>query len=275
MENELVQDTNAVLETTNTENVAEVENVVEDVTTEPTQETVTKSLRDLLRENPEYQEQFNTMTKNRLDRQKREYESKYSRLETVLNAGLGTSNMEEATNKLEGFYKEKGIEIPAQPQFSTEEIEMLGEAEAKRFISDYDYEEVVEEVDRLANIGTSNMTPRELSLFKNLAEYRQTEGRKRELTSIGVKDDLINSEDFKTFASQFNESTPMKNVYELYIKTQPKPKVEPIGSMKTTPIKDTGVKEFYTREEALAFTKKDFDENPELFKAVEKSSYKW
>lgn len=274
MENEL-EKTNEVLETTNTENVAEVENVVEDVTTEPTQETATKSLKELLRENPEYQQQFNTMTKNRLERQKREYESKYSRLETVLNAGLGTSTMEEATNKLEGFYREKGIDIPTQPQYSTEEIEMLGEAEAKRFINDYDYEEVVEEVDRLANIGTNNMTPRELALFKNLAEYRQTEGRKRELTSIGVKEDLINSEEFKTFASQFNEKIPMKTVYDLYTKTQPKPKVEPIGSMKNTPIKDTGVKEFYTRDEALKFTKKDFDENPELFKAVEQSMYKW
>lgn len=274
MENELVQDTNEVLETTNT-NVAEVENVVEDVTTEPTQEVATKSLKELLRENPEYQEQFNTMTKNRLERQKREYENKYSRLETVLNAGLGTSNMEEATNKLEGFYREKGIDIPEQPQFSVEDIEALGEKDAKQFISNYDYEEVVEEVDRLANIGTNNMSPRELALFKNLAEYRQSEGRKRELTSIGVKEDLINSEEFKTFASQFNESTPIKNVYDLYTKTQPKPKVEPIGSMKTTPIKDTGVKEFYTREEALKFTKKDFDNNPELFKAVENSMYKW
>lgn len=267
MENELVQTNNEVLETTNTE-------VVESVVTD-TPETTTKSLKELLKENPDYQEQFNTMMKKRLDRQGREYKDKYSRLETVLNAGLGTSTMEEATNKLEGFYRERGIDIPEEPQYSNEDIEILGEAEAKRFISNYDYEEVVEEVDRLANIGTSNMTPRELALFKNLAEYRQTEGRKRELTSIGVKEDLINSEDFKTFASQFNESTPIKNVYDLYTKTQPKPKVEPIGSMKTTPIKDTGVKEFYTKEEALRFTKKDFDENPDLFKAVEQSMYKW
>ena len=183
--------------------------------------------------------------------------------------------MEEAATKLEGFYKQKGIEIPQEPQFSTEDIEALAERDAKKIISEYEYDEVVEEVDRLANKGTRNMSPRELALFKNLAEYRQTEGKKRELTSIGVKADLIDSEDFKTFASQFNETTPIKNVYDLYTKTQPKPKVEPIGSMKTTPIKDTGVKEFYTREEALKFTKKDFDANPELFKAVENSMYKW
>ena len=267
MENELVQTNQEVLETTNTP-------VVEDVVTD-TPENTTKSLKELLKESPELQEEFNNMTKNRLDRQKRDMESKYSRLETVLNAGLGTSTMEEATHKLEGFYREKGIDIPQEPQFSVEDIEALAERDAKKFISEYDYEEVVEEVDRLANIGTKNMSPRELALFKNLAEYRKTEGNKRELTSIGVKADLIDSEDFKTFASQFNESTPIKNVYDLYTKTQPKPKVEPIGSMKSTPIKDNGVKEFYTRDEALKFTKKDFDENPELFKAVENSMSKW
>ena len=36
-----------------------------------------------------------------------------------------------------------------------------------------------------------------------------------------------------------------------------------------------GVKEYYTYEEASNFTKEDFDKNPELFKAVEKSMQRW
>jgi hypothetical protein len=48
-----------------------------------------------------------------------------------------------------------------------------------------------------------------------------------------------------------------------------------MGSMKNTTVKDTGVKDFYTRDEALQFTKQDFDKNPALFKAVEQSMYKW
>jgi hypothetical protein len=47
-----------------------------------------------------------------------------------------------------------------------------------------------------------------------------------------------------------------------------------MGSMKNTTKEDT-VKEFYTRDEALKFTKEDFDKNPALFKAVENSMYKW
>ena len=42
----------------------------------------------------------------------REYQERYGRTETVLNAGLGTSNIEDATKKLSDFYKAKGIVIP-------------------------------------------------------------------------------------------------------------------------------------------------------------------
>ena len=48
-----------------------------------------------------------------------------------------------------------------------------------------------------------------------------------------------------------------------------------MGSLKNTTQKDSGVKDFYTRDEALKFTKEDFDKNPELFKAVEKSMLRW
>ena len=35
------------------------------------------------------------------------------------------------------------------------------------------------------------------------------------------------------------------------------------------------VKEYYTYEESLKFTRKDMDENPELFKALERSMQQW
>ena len=35
------------------------------------------------------------------------------------------------------------------------------------------------------------------------------------------------------------------------------------------------IKDFYTRDEALKFTKADFDKSPELFKAVQASMLKW
>lgn len=54
-------------------------------------------------------------------------------------------------------------------------------------------------------------------------------------------------------------------------------KAEPrtMGSMKNSAARDSAVKDFYTREEALRFSRKDFDKNPALFRAVEASMLKW
>ena len=48
-----------------------------------------------------------------------------------------------------------------------------------------------------------------------------------------------------------------------------------MGSMKSSTAKETGVKDFYTVEEARRFTKADYDKNPELFQAVQRSMTKW
>ena len=45
--------------------------------------------------------------------------------------------------------------------------------------------------------------------------------------------------------------------------------------MKNSTSEDGTIKDFYTRDEALKFTKKDFDKNPALYKAVTESMLKW
>ena len=204
----------------------------------------------------------------------REYEDKYSRVETVLNAGLGTNNLDEATNKLADFYKQKGIRIPDQPKYSERDLGLLANAEADEIIK-LGFDEIVEEVDRLAEKGVDRMTPREKLVFTRLAEVRQKQESINELAKIGVKEEALDDSDFKEFANKLNPELSPKEQYELYLKFKPKPKVEPIGSMKGAMSKDNGVKDFYTYEESLQFTKADFDKNPELFKAVEKSMQKW
>ena len=209
---------------------------------------------------------------------RREYENKYSdykEAESVLNAGLGTSNIKEATENLMEFYKKKGVEIPKYtPSYNDYDMKAGAELEAKEIIES-GFDEVVEEVDRLADKGVDNMTPREKLIFSKLAEYRKTEGNRQELAKIGVKDDVINSNEFKDFAKDFKSDVPITRIYEKYAKLQPKPEVEVIGSMKNATSTDSGVKDFYTRDEALKFTKKDFDKNPALYKAVEQSMLKW
>ena len=205
---------------------------------------------------------------------RKEYNKKYGELENVLKAGTGKDNVVELTDTFRSFYEQKGIHIPSEPTYSGRDIEVLAKAEADDIIS-AGFEEVVEEVDRLAELGIENMSAREKQVFKELAEYRQNAERSNELSKLGVTEDVYNSKEFKDFASKFGTNTTITEIYEIYNKMQPKKEVRTMGSLKNNTTNDTGVKDFYTRDEALKFTKKDFDNNPELFKAVEKSMLKW
>ena len=221
------------------------------------------------------------IVKQRLGRQERKLRrnfekelSSYKEAESVLNAGLGTSNISEATDNLRDFYTKRGVEIPNKPTYSESDMKVLANAEADSII-DLGFDEVVEEVDRLAEIGFENMSPREKLVFDKLANYRKSEQDKKELAKIGVKAEALEDKDFIEFAKNLNPSMSTKDKYEMYTKYRPKPEVETMGSMKNTTSDDSGVKDFYTREEALKFTKKDLDSNPALYKAIQSSMSKW
>ncbi len=224
------------------------------------------------------QEEVNAIVGKRIARNeakiRKEYDRKYGDLETVLKAGTGKDNVEEMTETFKDFYQKKGINIPQKAEYSTKDIEVLARAEADEIIR-AGFEEVVEEVDRLAEIGAGRMTAREKAVFKVLAEHRQNAEKSQELAKIGVTENVYNSQEFKDFAAKFNANTPIADVYEIYNKMQPKKEYKTIGSMKNSDSTDNGVKDFYTRDEALKFTKNDFDKNPKLYEAVQKSMLKW
>lgn len=205
---------------------------------------------------------------------RREYDEKYRNLEEVLKAGTGKETVEEMTDTFAQFYRSKGIKIPEHSAYSERDIEVLARAEADDIISS-GYDEVVEEVDRLTRIGAKNMSPRDKAVFRVLAEHRQNAERSRELAKIGVTEDVYNSPEFQGFAAKFAANTPIADIYDIYSKTQPKKTVKTMGSMRNSTGEEGTVKDFYTRDEALKFTKKDFDRNPALFKAVEASMLKW
>jgi hypothetical protein len=198
---------------------------------------------------------------------RREYDSKYGDLENVLKAGTGINDVKELTDTFTDFYTSKGKQIPTRNNYSESDLRILASAEAEDIISS-GFEEVVEEVDRLAEKGLENMNPREKIMFQKLATYRQNKERENELASIGVTTDVLNNTEFTTFASQFNSNVPIKDVYTMWTKTQPTKKVEQMGSMKNTvPNK---VKDYYTEDEISRLTLDDLN-NPDVWNAVRKS----
>ena len=205
---------------------------------------------------------------------RREYEQKYGPLETVLKAGTGKEDVGEVTEAFRAYYEGKGVQIPAAPAYSEKDVEILARADADDIIKS-GMEEVVEETERLAGIGYDNMSQREKAVFRTLAAYRKGTERNTELAKIGVSEEVYNSAEFQNFAGKFTSDVPIAEVYNIYSRMQPQKQIKTMGSMTNTNSGDNGVKDFYTRDEALKFTQKDFDKNPALLKAVEKSMLRW
>ena len=217
------------------------------------------------------QEEVDAMMGKRLARKeakiRKEYERKYGNLEEVLKAGTGKESVEELTDTFTDFYEKKGIQIRKEPTYSARDTEVLALAEANDII-DAGFEEVVEEVERLTQVGFANMTPREKAVFKRLAEHRQNAERSNELSKLGVTEDVYGSSEFKEFVSKFNPNTSISDIYDIYTKTKPRKEFKTMGSMKQT--QNTGVKDYYTPEEIERLTEEDLD-NPEVWDAVRRS----
>ena len=251
------------------------ENLVTDVTEnveQTTEETPQAAVKTYT------QEEVDAIVGKRLARKeakiRKEYDREYGDLVETLKAGTGKQDVKELNDTFTKFYESKGIKINKTPDYSAKDIEVLARAEADEIIR-AGFDEVVEETDRLAELGVNNMTARDKALFRVLAEHRQNTERATELAKIGVTEDEYNSPEFRDFRAKFAPNTPIADVYDIYNKTKPKKEFKTMGSMKNSTSTDNTVKDFYTRDEALQFTKKDFDNNPALYKAVEASMLKW
>ena len=249
----------------NNENfVAETENV--EVTTEQTPiKTYT-------------QEEVDAIVGKRIARTeakiRKENDRKYGGLMEVLKAGTGKESVEDVTDTFQKFYASKGVKMPEKPTYSAKDIEVLARAEADEIIRG-GFEDVVEEVDRLASIGVENMTARDKAVFKVLATHRQTAERGMELSKIGVTEAVYSSKEFQDFASKFNSNTSITDIYDIYKKTQPKKEIHTMGSMKSNTAGDVAVKDYYSPEEARKFKPADYDNIPGLYDAVVNSMAKW
>ena len=204
----------------------------------------------------------------------KEYDRKYGDLTDVLRAGTGKENVEDMTDTFKKFYQSKGVKIPTKADYSQKDIETLARTDADEYIN-AGFEDVIEELDRLKDIGVENMTAREKAAFSILAEHVKTTEDTNALQKAGITAEEDNSAELKEPQKINDKNTPNEKVYETYRKTQPKKEFKTMGSMRNSTSDDTAVKDFYTRDEAMKFTKKDFDKNPDLYKAVEASMLKW
>lgn len=194
----------------NIETGNQTENQTEDVQAE-TERDFKKEFKNLLKEHPEYQENLNEMMKARLARQekdlKSEYEKRYGRLENVVKAGLETDDIEEATNKLEGFYKERGINIPSNnvSSYDPNDVEKLAKIDAEEVI-DLGFNEIIYETDRLLKKG-STICQTEKNLNLNILQTKELNTKtKLSYKKPALKKSFIKVKNLKIFQRNSREA---------------------------------------------------------------------
>lgn len=287
MENEEMLELTNEAENTETQSAEEMAGGIELTDTEgeqsseeatPKKEEVRQTLRELLKSNPDYQQEFSDMMKTRLDRQERNFQkelSKYKDTENVLKSTLGASDIEEANKKLREYYENEGIKLPEvyKPGLSSREIEVLAKADAQDFINE-GYDSMLNEANRLAAKEYKNLNDRERIIFNTLAEELNKENFKRELLKVGAKEDVLNDKDFINFRNQFNSKTPIGDIYNLYLQTHnSKQKPTPMGSMKDTTAKKD-IKDYYSPDDVNKLTDEDWAK-PGVFEKALASMKKW
>ena len=245
---------------------------IENFVTEEETENVEQTTEETVVEQPKMftQDEVNDIVGKGKARERakidKQYRREYGELMDVLRAGTGKESVADMTEMFRGFYEQKGIPISKKPEYADDDVEILARADSAEIIN-AGYDEVVEELNRLTDVGFDNMTAREKAVFKTLHDHRQAAERSQELASIGVTEDEINSAEFKEFASMFNDKTPITKVYETYRKTHKKP-TNTMGSMKQgqMPVE----KDYYTPEEIARLTEEDLDD-PKVWEAVRRS----
>lgn len=278
---EVIQNVEETTENTDAQTVEENEGgieltdtaEVEDTNKESTEETEEDSKpQGRFVTDEELNEIVDKRVRRKLDKLEREQAKQladYRDTEAVLNAGLGTNNIQEANQRMREYYENEGIKMPERvmPGYSKHEIEVLAKDEANSFIED-GYEAMVDEANRLAQKGYANMTDREKIIFTTLGNEITKERDKKELKALGASEALLTDKSWIEHRNQFNSNVPIEKIYALYKGTQPKSKVENPGSMKNTPTKEA--KDTYTDEEISKLTLEDLDK-PGVFEAVRKS----
>lgn len=200
--------------------------------------------------------------------------AKHNELVEVLKAGTGKETIDDIITHLRGFYNQPAAPMAAHPSYSDRDIGILARAEAEDIIK-AGADEVDEELERLTALGKDGMTAREQEVFRVLATHKQSETRTQELSALGIPKEVYESEAFLQFAGKFAAATPVREVYDLYQKTQNTETYVTPGSVKNTGAADDGVKDFYTPEEAAKFTVKDFNDNPKLWQRINESRVRW
>ena len=247
------------------------------------EETETNSEEDINRMVEERaNKMFEEKVKDRLARDRASQERKYNKelakykyLESVINAGLGVDNLDDAISKTSDFYKEQGINIPEfKDSYSERDEKILAKADAQEII-ELGRDEMEAEANRIASIPMEQRTIREKTIFETVCKELINLKDIDELKAKGYKIDILETKEFNKFRDCFNVNTPISEIYEMYNKINGQVVEQPAspGSAKTNTTNNE-IKDYYSPDDFDKLTMKDLD-NPKIMEIVNKSRLQW
>lgn len=227
-------------------------------------ETMKTQLKD------EYEASFDDKFNKRWGKEQRKLARENSEKEELINLLQEQTNTNSVKDLLNLSYKQYGVERPNNRN-SEDEIK-LGKLDAQEIL-ELDEEAIKEEAERLAGIKrTAREEATFMELGKHLTTKKQEQKRKEEIKEAGIDEKILDNQDFKDFASKFNDNTSVKDIYEIYSKTtQSEEKKKPFsaGSLRNNQ-KINNDNEFYTEDEFMALTDEQL-KNPKIYEKAMKS----
>lgn len=172
------------------------------------------------------------LIRDRVNRERKQNKelAKYRQLESVIKAGLGVDNLDDAISKTSSFYREQGITIPEYTDVHSERDEkILAKADAQEII-DLGMSEMEAEANRIASIPKEKRSIREQTMFNTLCEKIVEQRQVNELKEKGIKTEILEDKNFKEFKSKFAFNTPISDIYEMYSKLNAKPVEKPASA---------------------------------------------
>lgn len=167
---------------------------------------------------------------------------------------------------LNNAYEQYGVERPKISNKRDDEI--LGKHDAKEIL-ELDLDMIQEEAERLSKLKRSDREEATfLELGKYLTEKKKEAQRIKEIKENGFDEEIVNSDSFKDFSKKFSDKTSLKDIYDIYAKTNGTQKAKPFsaGSANGKAVKE--VSEFFTVEEFNALTEEDLKDDRVYEKAM-------
>lgn len=266
-----------LIETDASEGVEEVQETTEAVE-QPSEDDIEKRVEE--RANQIAEEKIEArLIRDRVKREREEAgtRAKYEQLENMMKSALGAKDIDDVITKSREFYKEQGMPIPEitnKPSLNERDEIVLAKADANDIIK-LGKSEMEIEANRIASIPEKDRSLRDKTIFNDVCKELVRMNDIESLKVKGYDTKVLEDKDFSLFREQFNLNTPVSQIYEMYNKVHGSKKVQPKspGSAKTIQTNNE-IKDYYTPEEARAFTEEDLN-NPKLMKALESSMEEW